>query len=57
VARALQERGVEYVLPIMVDAVNIPGIPPTIGYLDLAEKGIEEIGRLLISKLTQAKLH
>ena len=49
--RALAERGSEYILPIKVDGSELPGMPPTIGYLSLSEFGIEQIAELLIKKL------
>src|SRR5271157_946250 len=33
-ARALGEKGNEYILPVRFDDTDIPGIPATIGYLD-----------------------
>ena len=33
-ARAFQENR-EYILPVRLDDTEIPGIPPTVGYLDL----------------------
>lgn len=50
-ARALEERGREYILPIKVENVEIPGIAPAIGYLKLTEFSIAEIASLLIRKL------
>jgi hypothetical protein len=50
-ARLLAERGGEYILPIKVDGSELPGMPPTIGYLSLAEVGIESITELLVRKL------
>ena len=49
-ARALAERGSEYILPVQVDGVELPGLPPTIGYVPL-NKGIATIAKLLIKKL------
>lgn len=49
-ARAIKEKGNAYILPIKVDDTELPGMPPTIGYLPLA-LGIEQIGALLVSKL------
>ena len=49
-ARALKERGGEYILPIKVNGVELPGLPPTIGYI-LMEKGINKIAEVLIRKL------
>lgn len=50
-ARMLEERGAEYILPIQVDDSQLPGLPPTIGHLSLAEYGIERIGEILVKKL------
>ena len=49
-ARALNEKGGEYILPIKVDDTELDGLLPTIGYLPL-ETGIDTIGELLIKKL------
>jgi TIR domain-containing protein len=53
-ARVLAERGKEYLLPIMVENVEVPGIPTTIGYLSLADRSIEDIADILVKKLTTA---
>ena len=50
-ARALAERGGEYILPINVDESELPGMPATIGYLSLSEIGIDGIAEILIKKL------
>ncbi len=50
-ARALQEKGAEYILPIQVDNVELPGMLPTIGHVSLREHGIDEIAQMLIAKL------
>jgi hypothetical protein len=51
VARALAERGREYILPIEVEPVELDGIPPTIGYVSLKQYSIEKIAHLLVKKL------
>ena len=48
--RALKEKS-EYILPIKLDDTTIPGMPNTIGYLDLRELTIEEIASETIKKL------
>lgn len=48
--RMLKEKGGEYILPVKVDEVELPGIPSTIGYLP-ASAGIGKIADLLIKKL------
>ena len=50
-ARAFQENR-EYILPVRLDDTEIPGIPPTVGYLDLRAMTIEEVYEVLVKKLT-----
>lgn len=50
-ARALEEKGAEYILPIRVDDSEVPGLPPTIGYASLADLGIATIAEMLVRKL------
>jgi hypothetical protein len=50
-ARALEDRGREYILPIEVDATELPGLPPTIGRVSLRKYSIKETARMLIRKL------
>ena len=49
-ARALEEKGNEYILPIKVDGAELDGMPPTVGHLSLS-MGIDQIADLLIQKL------
>ncbi len=49
-ARALNEKGGEYILPIKVDETELDGLVPTIGYLPLA-MGIDKIAALLTRKM------
>ena len=49
-ARAFQENR-EYILPVRLDDTEIPGIPPTVGYLDLRMMTIEEVYEVLVKKL------
>ena len=49
-ARAFKEKG-EYILPARFDNTEIPGIPPTIGYIDLHSLEPEEFGKLIIEKI------
>jgi hypothetical protein len=52
VARAIHERGNEYILPIKVDEdVELPGVPDTIGYVSLRQHSVEKIAEILIAKL------
>ena len=50
-ARAFQENR-EYILPVRLDDTEIPGIPPTVGYLDLRSMTIEEVYESLVMKLS-----
>jgi hypothetical protein len=49
-ARALEERK-EYVLPVRFDGTEIPGIPPSIAYIPLAERTPTELAHLIQQKL------
>lgn len=49
-ARALEER-VEYVLPARFDNTEIPGLRPTVGYLDLRKLTPEQLGERILQKL------
>jgi hypothetical protein len=49
-ARALEEKGAEYILPIRVDDTELEGLLPTIGYVPIST-GIDRIGEMLIKKL------
>ena len=50
-AKAFKENR-EYILPVRLDDTEIPGIPPTVGYLDLRSSSIEEIYEALDKKLS-----
>lgn len=50
-ARAVQEKGREYILPVRVDNTDLDGLPPTVGYLSLKEYTVEQIADLLVKKL------
>jgi len=49
-ARAVEEKGNEYILPVRIDNTELDGLLPTISYLPI-DMGIEKIGDLLIKKL------
>lgn len=51
-ARALDEKS-EYILPARFDDTEIPGIRPTIGYIDLRKKSPEEFASLILRKLKE----
>ena len=50
-ARAFEENE-EYILPVRLDDTEIPGILPTVGYLDLRSTSIDEIYQALVEKLS-----
>jgi hypothetical protein len=49
-ARAVAEKGNEYILPIQVDETQLEGLLPTIGYVPIGI-GVNKIGEILIKKL------
>lgn len=50
-ARALQEKEKEYILPITVEPVDLPGLAPTIAHLDLKKLSLSDIAQILVKKL------
>jgi len=50
-ARALEERGGEYILLVVVEPAELPGMPPNVGYLSLAQYPIKRITEILLTKL------
>ena len=53
-ARMVNERGGEYVLPGQIDPVELPGLAPTIGYLSAERYSTDQIADLLIEKLKKS---
>ncbi|MGW6935813.1 toll/interleukin-1 receptor domain-containing protein [Lentzea sp. NPDC054927] len=51
-ARALEQH-TEYLLPIRIDDTEVPGIPTTIGYLDLRVHTPDVIANAVVQKLAQ----
>lgn len=49
-AAAIQARK-EYILPARFDSTELPGVRPTIGYVNLAGKTPEELGAMIVKKL------
>lgn len=49
-ARAFSDAGV-YILPIRLDSTDLPGLPPTVGYLQWQNESAEAIVGLIIEKL------
>jgi hypothetical protein len=52
-ARALEEKGQEYILPIQVDDIELDGLLPTVGYVPI-NMGVERIAEMLVKKLQSA---
>lgn len=50
IARAVKEKGGDYILPVQVDAVELPGLVPTIHYVNFPQHNVEQIVGLLIEK-------
>jgi hypothetical protein len=51
-ARAVQQR-TRYVLPCRFDDTEVPGLPPSIHYIDLNSKTPEQLGELILQVLGQ----
>lgn len=49
-AAAIQARK-EYILPARFDSTELPGLRPTIGYIDLVGRSPEDLGSLIMRKL------
>lgn len=49
-SRALRERR-EYVLPARFDATELPGVPGTLGYVDLSTRSPKELADLIVRKV------
>jgi hypothetical protein len=49
-AKALEQKGDEYILPVKVDDAELDGLPPNVGYVGIS-LGVEKIAELLIKKL------
>lgn len=52
-ARAITDEG--YLLPTRFDDTNIPGLPPTIHYIDLRQKKPEQLGKMITRKLRKTR--
>lgn len=49
-AKAIEEK-VEYILPARFDDTKVPGIRPTLGYVDLRKKSPEQLSKMILQKL------
>lgn len=52
-SRALKERSA-YILPLKLDDTDLPGLSPTIGYLDIRNSSVKEVCTLLAQKMGAA---
>lgn len=52
--RAFQEKE-EYILPVKLDDTQIPGIRPTVGYIDLRTTAVDELVKMVLVKLNRAE--
>ena len=52
-SRAITDEG--YILPTRFDDTDIPGLPPTIHYVDLRRKSPEQLGKMIIQKLGKTR--
>lgn len=50
-ARDIESRDVEYILPIRIDDTLLQGLRPTVSFLSMADMTIESIADLLLEKL------
>ena len=48
--RALRQRDAEYLLPVRIDPVAVPGMPSSVAYLDIS-LGPQRIAQLFMRKL------
>ena len=53
VARMIESKGQDFILPVKIHDVELPGVQPTIGYLSLKEIDIDQLSEILIAKLRQ----
>lgn len=53
-ARAFRDTN-EYILPVRLDATEVPGLAETIGYIDFHQHTVESIANLIEQKLVKAK--
>jgi hypothetical protein len=58
--RAAQARAVtenrEYILPVRLDGTEIPGLRPTIGYLEWARVGLDGLIQATLKKLSKGDI-
>ena len=45
------ERMDDSVLPARFDPIKLPGLPPSVGYIDIGDRTPQELARLVLNKL------
>ena len=55
-AKAVQARE-EYILPVRFDDTEVPGILPTVTYVDLRQKSPADLGQMIITKISKLGNH
>ena len=53
IARSIEQRE-EYILPVVVEQVDLSGLPPTLGHVSAHEFTTEEIADMVVEKLQGA---
>jgi hypothetical protein len=53
--RALREGG-EYILPLRLDDTELPGLPSTVGYIDLRGSTVSKVTEMLVAKIQASSL-
>lgn len=51
VARMIESKGQEYILPVKVHDVELPGVQSTIGYVSLRDYSVEQIADMVLAKI------
>jgi hypothetical protein len=54
-SRAFLQKNEAYILPVRIDDTEIPGIRPTMGYLDLRKDTVEDVAEAALEKIAAAK--
>jgi len=51
VQEAILDRDEEYLLPVRFDDTDLPGLPSTIGYIDISQKTPEDFANIIVQKV------
>lgn len=51
VSRMIESKGQEYILPVKVHDVGLPGVQSTIGYVSLQDYSVEQIADMVLAKI------